>query len=214
MSDYKQKYLKYKNKYFELKNKLNEQTGGNLYTPGTYVFFLREKPFVNLPSTAYLESLTPILTDPKVKSIDNFNLFTDYIGDCALFLRVKSSMFGSIIGSIQQHRYDTVYPNKPTTNMIKNISSNAEKFNNQNCKPIQIEKELKEGFNSDELNPIVNKINNDSKFTDNKIKYVLVISKSITKTNISLKKLEDEVSILKKYEVNKDNTVIEINSSQ
>jgi len=166
MSDYKQKYLKYKNKYFELKNKLNEQTGGNLYTPGTYVFFLREKPFVNLPETAHETNWKPILTDPNVKSIESFNLFTDYIGDCALFLRVKSSRFGSFIGKIQQHRYDTVYPNISTTNMIKNIPTNViNNINNQNndqntnqnnnqntnqnddqkCEPIVIGEELKEG---------------------------------------------------------------------
>ena len=111
MSEYKQKYLKYKNKYFELKNKLNEQTGGNLYMDGTYVFF-------------YNKNLIPgdLLTEGQ-KIIEDFNNFTNKLGNCALFFRIGYTKTGYDIS----HSYDTIYPNKSTIAVGLTTAANATK---------------------------------------------------------------------------------------
>lgn len=111
MSDYKQKYLKYKNKYFELKNKLNEQTGGNLYMDGTYVFF-------------YNKDLIPgdLLTEGQ-KIIEDFNNFTNKLGNCALFFRIGYTRTGFDLS----HSYDTIYPNKSTIAVGLTTAINATK---------------------------------------------------------------------------------------
>jgi len=115
MSDYKQKYLKYKNKYFELKNKLNEQTGGNLYMDGTYVFFYNKDLIKN-----------NLLIEGQ-KIIKDFNDFTNKLGNCALFFRIGYTKTGNDF----LHSYDTIYPNKSVidvglttaANVIKNVGT-------------------------------------------------------------------------------------------
>jgi hypothetical protein len=106
MSDleYKDKYLKYKNKYLTLKNQLDTQnnldnsiqSGGNKYYRGTYVFFLNQ-----------FQTKGNQTIDSRI--IENFNDFTDQLGDCAYFLRVSSTTTTGLGG---WHDFDTIYPNK------------------------------------------------------------------------------------------------------
>ncbi len=120
MSDleYKEKYLKYKNKYLTLKSKLDTQnsiqndtqpltqaqSGGNYFYRGTYVFFLNK----------YQTNSEPINKIINSRIIDNFDNFTNLLGNCAYFLRVGSTTTGYDVN----HDFDTIYPNKSSAGAI------------------------------------------------------------------------------------------------
>ncbi len=120
MSDleYKEKYLKYKNKYLTLKSQLDAQNpiqneiqtqaqlGGNYFYRGTYVFFL------NKYQTDKVKTETGKIIQSRI--IDNFDNFTDQLGNCAYFLRVGSTTTGYDIN----HDFDTIYPNKSSLGAI------------------------------------------------------------------------------------------------
>jgi hypothetical protein len=121
MSDleYKEKYLKYKNKYLTLKNQLdsqnsldnNIQSGGNYFYRGTYIFFL------NKYQTDKEKTETGKIILSRI--IDNFDNFTDQLGNCAYFLRVGSTTTGYDIN----HDFDTIYPNKSALGAISSSMS-------------------------------------------------------------------------------------------
>jgi hypothetical protein len=120
MSDleYKEKYLKYKNKYLTLKSQLDAQNpiqneiqtqaqlGGNYFYRGTYVFFL------NKYQTDKVKTETGKIIQSRI--INNFDNFTDQLGNCAYFLRVGSTTTGYDIN----HDFDTIYPNKSSLGAI------------------------------------------------------------------------------------------------
>jgi hypothetical protein len=115
--DYKQKYLKYKNKYLELKaleeSKLNLQTGGVVYSPGDYVFFIPEdKQSLTFGNKKFIEN----------GNITSLNEFTDYLGNCTKFLRVGKPT--SFLGDIN-NTYNTVYTNQGSVNVLTRVGSKA-----------------------------------------------------------------------------------------
>jgi hypothetical protein len=116
--DYKQKYLKYKNKYLELKaleeSKLNLQTGGVVYSPGDYVFFIPEdKQSLTFGDKKFIEN----------GNITSLNEFTDYLGNCTKFLRVGKPT-SSFLGDIN-NTYNTVYTNQGSGNVLMREGSKA-----------------------------------------------------------------------------------------
>ncbi len=118
MSDleYKEKYLKYKNKYLTLKSQIDAQTqaqtGGNYFYRGTYVFFLNK----------YQTDSEPINKIINSRIIDNFDNFTNLLGNCAYFLRVGFTTTGYDIN----HDFDTIYPNKSSGGaIVSSISLSA-----------------------------------------------------------------------------------------
>ena len=194
--DYKQKYLKYKNKYLELKaleeSKLNLQTGGVIYKPGDYVFFIPEDQasYISVYSeNSYLNK------DGTFKN--GFDKFTNYLGNCAKFLRVGKP---SVTGKDFANTYNTVYTNQSSASVFqRNISSiiksddlkttekSDETLNSliegENCDttPIKLEEELlirsEEEYNSNKLIKIVKLINVKQSF--NKIKKIIYVKKPI-----------------------------------
>ena len=111
MSDleYKGKYLKYKNKYLTLKNQVDTennldnytQSGGNNYYKGMYVFFLN-KYQVNKDKTETGNNIEKNL-------INNFDEFTNQLGNCAYFLRIGTAKLDL---TRVVNDFNTIYPNK------------------------------------------------------------------------------------------------------
>ena len=103
--DYKQKYLKYKNKYLELKTqkKLDNQSGGFMYAPGNYVFFI---PF-NRANFDDDDELNFFEKDGSIR----LNDLTNYLGNCTRFLRVRT------IGD-NLNTDNKLYTNQSSSNVI------------------------------------------------------------------------------------------------
>ena len=126
--DYKQKYLKYKNKYLELKTQqemLNQQellnqTGGFVYAPGKYLFFIPQ-------SKADFDSQTPKefgqkkLVDANGTIIGSLDSLTNYLGNCTKFLRVGKTSTGFDFANT----YNTLYSNQSSTDVIKRETNDA-----------------------------------------------------------------------------------------
>lgn len=105
--DYKQKYLKYKNKYLELKaleQKIQSdkiQSGGFMYAPGEYIFFIPERTSNFDANEAYVKNGT-------ISSLDKL---TTYLGTCSRFLRIGSTVNNK-----------TIYTNQSSMDVMKRES--------------------------------------------------------------------------------------------
>ena len=117
--DYKQKYLKYKNKYLELKalQEFEPQTGGFVYAPGKYLFFIPE-------NKSKFDTQTPNELGPDYKSIlvntngtivGSLDNLTNYLGNCTKFLRVGKTSTGYDFANT----YNTLYSNQSSSDVIK-----------------------------------------------------------------------------------------------
>lgn len=123
--DYKQKYLKYKNKYLELKaqQELEPQTGGFVYAPGKYLFFIPE-------NKSKFDTQTPNELGPEYKSIlvntngtivGSLDNLTNYLGNCTKFLRVGKTSTGYDLANT----YNTLYSNQSSTDVVKREAKDA-----------------------------------------------------------------------------------------
>ena len=123
--DYKQKYLKYKNKYLELKEQqqLESQTGGFVYAPGKYLFFIPE-------NKSKFDTQTPYELGPDYKSIlvntngtivGSLDNLTNYLGNCTKFLRVGKTSTGYDFANT----YNTLYSNQSSTDVVKREAKDA-----------------------------------------------------------------------------------------
>ena len=115
--DYKQKYLKYKNKYLELKaleeSKLNLQTGGVVYTPGEYVFFI--------PEDKIQFDTNDTLIDKNGNINEGLDRLTNYLGNCTKFLRVGKTSTGYDFSNT----YNTLYTNQGSASVIQREANTA-----------------------------------------------------------------------------------------
>jgi len=123
--DYQQKYLKYKNKYLELKaqQELEHLTGGFVYAPGKYLFFIPE-------NKSKFDTQTPNELGPDYKSIlvntngiivSSLDNLTNYLGNCTKFLRVGKTSTGYDFANT----YNTLYSNQSSTDVIKREAKDA-----------------------------------------------------------------------------------------
>ena len=126
--DYKQKYLKYKNKYLELKS-LQEsesqktqtpqtpQTGGFVYAPGKYLFFIpqNKKNFDTKTPGELGPDHKTILVNTNGTIVGNLDNLTNYLGNCTKFLRVGKTSTGYDFANT----YNTLYSNQSSGDVIK-----------------------------------------------------------------------------------------------
>ncbi len=129
---YQDKYIKYKNKYLKLKayekqltttNNKQNQTGGNYFYAGTYVFFLNKYHLENNEIKNYINN----------RKIDNFDNFTNILGNCAYFLRLGTTLTGKDFA----HTYDTIYPNNSVYGSVqRSIVESVMSIFQTNNKPI------------------------------------------------------------------------------
>jgi len=104
--DYKQKYLKYKNKYLELKAQEQQiQTGGFMYAPGEYIFFIPE-------SKKQLVDNELLVKNSTIPSLDKF---TTELGTCSRFLRIGSTVNNK-----------TIYTNQSSGDVMKREAKKME----------------------------------------------------------------------------------------
>ena len=115
--DYEQKYLKYKKKYTELKI-LQEQNGGNLYLPGDYVFFIPQ--YRTDFDSIYDVSIKSLMIDKNGTIIKGFDDFTNYLGNCAKFLRVGKTTSGYDLSNT----FNTIYTNQGVVDSTVRKTSN------------------------------------------------------------------------------------------
>lgn len=117
--DYKQKYLKYKNKYLELKTQqeLKPQTGGFVYAPGKYLFFIPENKSnfdTDKPSELGQDYKT-ILVNTNGTIVGSLDNLTNYLGNCTKFLRVGKTSTGYDLANT----YNTLYSNQSSSDIVK-----------------------------------------------------------------------------------------------
>ncbi len=133
---YQDKYIKYKNKYLKLKayekqltniNNKQNQTGGNYFYSGTYVFFLNKY---------HIEKLKNNNNDfDKNRKIDNFDTFTNILGNCAYFLRLGTTFTGKDFA----HTYDTIYPNNSIYGSVeRNVVNSVMSVFQTNDKSVEV----------------------------------------------------------------------------
>lgn len=103
---YKEKYLKYKNKYMVLKSmqEHKKQSGGFMYAPGEYIFFIPN----NKKQLVDNELLV------KNKSIPSLDKLTNELGNCTRFLRIGSNVNNK-----------TVYTNQSSFDVMKRESKDV-----------------------------------------------------------------------------------------
>jgi hypothetical protein len=99
--DYKQKYLKYKNKYLELKDieKQKVLSGGFMYVPGEYVFFIPES------TKKFVDNDYFVNNNNNIPSLDKL---TTQLGNCTRFLRIGTNVNNK-----------TIYTNQSSMDVIK-----------------------------------------------------------------------------------------------
>lgn len=118
--DYKQKYLKYKNKYLELKaqqeleTRTQTQTGGFVYTPGKYLFFIPQSK-ADFDSQIPKEFGQKKIVDGNGTIIGSLDSLTNYLGNCTKFLRVGKTSTGYDFANT----YNTLYSNQSSSDVIK-----------------------------------------------------------------------------------------------
>lgn len=120
--DYNQKYLKYKKKYLELKaqqESLN-QTGGFVYTPGKYLFFIPESK-ADFDSQIPKEFCQKKLVDADGTIVGSLDSLTNYLGNCTKFLRVGKTSTGFDFANT----YNTLYSNQSSTDVSKRETKEA-----------------------------------------------------------------------------------------
>jgi hypothetical protein len=123
--DYKQKYLKYKNKYLELKSQqeLEPQTGGFVYAPGKYLFFIPENKskFDTQKPNELGPDYKSILVNTNGTIVGSLDNLTNYLGNCTKFLRVGKTSTGYDLANT----YNTLYSNQSSSDVIKREAKDA-----------------------------------------------------------------------------------------